>query len=265
MEEIEKEKRDEYLAGEKYIRSFGETKEEIDRFCAEASERAKEILAKLGEVSAKTGRKAPTLLAATKTVSAEVINRVCLESGIKDIGENRVQELMAKYDSLDPSLRVHFIGQLQKNKVKYVVGRASVIHSVDSVALAEEIARRSRALGIITDILIEINIGREECKGGIMSEQLDEFFDRISAFEGIRVLGVMTIAPKESENRDYYKYFEETYQIFIDFSRKKLHNIDNAVLSMGMSGSYVAAAECGSTLVRVGSAIFGQRPALPTA
>ena len=201
----------------------------------------------------------PLLIAATKTVPVEVINFAAAELGLTDIGENRVQELLEKYDRLDPSLRVHFIGGLQCNKVKYIIDKVSMIHSVDSLRLAEEISRRAQERGIVMDVLAEVNIGREKSKDGVLPEEAAEFAIKIAELPGISVRGIMTMAPKCDENSDYRKYFEETYRIFVDFLRKKRHNIIEPVLSMGMSDSYTAATASGATAVRVGSALFGHR------
>ena len=213
----------------------------------------------LERAAAKAGRKTPLLIAATKTVPVEVINFAASELGLTDIGENRVQELTEKYEKLDKSLNVHFIGTLQTNKVHNVVGKASVIHSVDSVKLAREIDRVSKKTGVVTDVLCEINIGREEAKGGVMPEDAVKFALEIEELESIFVRGVMTMAPKCVEKTDYLKYFEETYAIFVDFLRKTRHNIIEPVLSMGMSDSYEYAAASGATAVRVGRALFGER------
>ena len=199
-----------------------------------------------------------TLLAATKYASAEQINAAA-RYGLTDIGENRVQQLLEKYDALDKErLNIHFIGSLQKNKVKYIADKVCMIHSLDSVELAREIDKRCAALGRVMDVLIEINIGEEEAKGGICPAELDEFYHSISHFEHIKVKGIMTMAPKCQTNEEFTKYFQETYAIYLDFSRKNLHNIDRTVLSMGMSDSYEAAVASGATLVRVGRAVFAQ-------
>ena len=200
------------------------------------------------------------LLAATKTVSAEDINFAVNEGGITDIGENRVQELLAKYDQLDKDkMRIHFIGTLQTNKVKYIIDKVDLIHSVDSLKLAKEIDRRAGAIGKVQDILLEYNSGGEENKSGFSEADLYENLDEITALPNVRVLGIMTIAPKCKKNTEYCKFFTKTYQIFLDFLQKKPHNRDVSVLSMGMSDSFEAAIACGATVVRVGSSIFGAR------
>lgn len=200
------------------------------------------------------------LLAATKTVSAEDINFAVSEGGITDIGENRVQELLAKYDSLArDKMRIHFIGTLQTNKVKYIVDKVDLIHSVDSLKLAKEIDRRAGAIGKVQDVLLEYNSGCEENKSGFSEEKLRCELSEIMALPSVRVCGIMTIAPKCKENAEYCKFFHKTYQIFIDILQKKPHNSNVSVLSMGMSDSYESAIACGATVVRVGSAIFGAR------
>ncbi len=216
--------------------------------------------------AASPGGRVPTLIAATKTVPVEVINYAARELGLTEIGENRVQELLSKYEALDKSLKLHFIGTLQKNKVKYIVDKVAMIHSVDSVSLAEEIGKRSAAIGKTMDILLEVNIGREPAKGGFLPEEVADAAAEISRIPGISLRGIMTMAPKCEKKEDYLKYFEETYLIFVDFLSKNNHNIIEPVLSMGMSDSYREAASKGATAVRIGSALFGSRSVpLPTA
>ena len=201
-----------------------------------------------------------TLLAASKTVPAEQILYAAEHLGLALIGENRPQELTEKYGALEGRIEQHFIGHLQTNKVKQVVGRVSVIESVDSDRLAAEIDRRSAALGIVTDILVEVNSGREENKGGVMPGEVLAAAQRFQQFPHLRVRGLMTMAPVCAEKEEYRKYFRETYEIFIDFLAKNKHNIIEPILSMGMSDSYAIAVEEGATQVRVGSALFGRRP-----
>ncbi|MBR6682244.1 MAG: YggS family pyridoxal phosphate-dependent enzyme, partial [Clostridia bacterium] len=153
-----------------------------------------------------------TLLAATKTVPADVINYTTQVLGIKHIGENRVQELVDKYDDLVlDGVKVHFIGKLQTNKVKYIIDKVDLIHSLDSIKLAAEIDKRAKGIGKVMDVLVEINSGREENKSGIFPEEVDDFLEKIKEFRNIRVKGFMTIAPVCSEKSDYRKYFGETY------------------------------------------------------
>ncbi len=200
-----------------------------------------------------------TILAATKTVPADTINKI-YDLGIHTIGENRVQELMEKYDALDKRFDIHFIGRLQRNKVKYLIGKVSLIHSLDSIELAEEIDRRSASAGIVTRCLVEINAGGEDSKGGIAPEELDDFLDRICQFRAIRVCGLMTIPPKCENNEKKLDYFRKISGIFIDNRAKKVDNsISMDMLSMGMTHDYMEALECGSTMVRIGEGIFGKR------
>lgn len=200
-----------------------------------------------------------TLLAATKTVPAEEIIYAIEELGLPVAGENKVQELLSKYDELKGKCPLHIIGHLQTNKVKSIIGKVDMIQSVDSIRLAEEIAKRSRDAGVVTDVLCEINIGREENKGGIMPEETEEFVSRLLETEGLRLRGLMTMAPVCEKNDEYKKYFSKTYDIYLDILGKKSHNIIESILSMGMSDSFEVAIEEGANLVRVGSSIFGSR------
>ena len=201
-----------------------------------------------------------TLLAATKTVPASVINYVTHELGIKHIGENRVQELLDKYDDLDlEGVELHFIGKLQTNKVKYIIDKVDMIHSLDSIKLAKEIDTRAAKIGKVMDVLVEINSGREENKSGVFPEDVASFLEQLKDFKNIKVRGLMTIAPVCAEKEDYRKYFRETYSIFLDNLTNKLHNINMDFLSMGMTDSFEVAIEEGSSIVRIGSAIFGSR------
>lgn len=201
----------------------------------------------------------PTLLGATKTVDPCRINYAIEHLGLSDIGENRVQELLEKYPHYSKEARLHFIGKLQKNKVKYIIDKVFMIHSVDSLSLAEEIEKQAAKKELEIDVLLQINTGREAQKSGFFPEELPLALEAFSAFPHIRVKGLMAVAPLCEKKSDYLHYFGETSQNFIDFSQKKLHNIDMSVLSMGMSDSLFEAVSCGSTLVRVGSGLFGKR------
>ena len=173
------------------------------------------------------------------------------------IGENRVQSLLEKYDALHrDGLDIHFIGSLQKNKVKYIIDKVSMIESLDSLPLAEEIERQAAKHEKVMDCLIEVNIGREAQKGGVLPEDVTDFAGKLAFFPHIRLCGIMTMAPKCDDPEDYRKYFRESYHIFIDICEKKLHNVDRHVLSMGMSRSFEAALAEGATLIRVGRAAF---------
>ena len=198
------------------------------------------------------------LLAATKTVSPELIN-YAIDSGISYIGENRVQEFLSKENDLNTKAHRHFIGHLQSNKAKDIVGRVEMIESVHSVKLAKLIGKLSEEKGIVTDILLEVNIGREENKSGFLKEELDEAIKEISKISGIRLRGLMTIPPVCEKNSDAIPFFEEMYKLFIDNRDKKIDNVSMEYLSMGMSSDYAEAIECGSNIVRIGTSLFGKR------
>ncbi len=217
-----------------------------------------ENIARAAEAAGKTAEDI-TFLAATKTVDAPTINHA-ISLGLRYIGENRVQELLSKYGDYDlDRASLQFIGHLQSNKVRQIVGKVDLIQSVDSVKLAREIARCSEKLGISTDILIEVNIGREENKSGVMPELLPELLDEIREIPSIHVRGLMAIPPICENTQEICKFFDKMRHIFLDIKGKKIDNISMDVLSMGMSGDYEEAIKCGATMVRVGSALFGAR------
>ena len=197
------------------------------------------------------------LLAAVKSADVDEINYIHRELGINDIGENRVQQLLCRYDALDKeNLNIHFIGSLQSNKVKYIIDKVCMIHSLDSLSLAKEIDKQAKKHGKVMDVLIEINIGEEENKGGVMPSEVEKFWGEVERFENLCVRGFMTMAPKCEKNDEYYKYFERTYKLVLDIWTKKRHNIDRPIISMGMSESYREAIAEGSTVVRVGRRLF---------
>ena len=194
------------------------------------------------------------LLIATKMQNAEDINYVC-SLGECIIGENKVNELLEKYDSYDKTKELHFIGTLQTNKVKYIIDKVSLIHSVDKLSLLEEINKRAAKINKIMDVLLEVNSGREESKGGILPEDVSDFYEKAKLFANVRVRGLMTMAPRCQSREEYLKYFGETKELF----DRLFKNDEDAILSMGMSESYTYALEAGANLVRVGSRIFGER------
>jgi PLP dependent protein len=196
------------------------------------------------------------LMAVTKTVPPEFINAAIM-SGIDLIGENRVQELLSKKDSLLPCEK-HMIGTMQRNKVKQIIGEVSLIQSVDSIHLAEEIDKRAAISNITADILLEVNIGGEESKSGASKEQVIELYHQISLYKNLRLRGLMSIPPM-TQNNSNFKFFENMYKLFIDIKAKNYDNSNIDILSMGMSDDYGIAIEAGSTLVRLGTAIFGYR------
>ncbi len=200
-----------------------------------------------------------TLMAVTKTVEPIFINHA-IEKGIDLIGENKVQEFLSKkpYLNLD-NCQAHLIGHLQTNKVKQIVSEVSMIQSLDSVRLAKEISKRSVENGIVTPCLVEVNIGQEDSKTGLELSSLEELLCEVSELEGVSVKGLMTIPPICDDEKELDKYFSQMHKIFVDIKSKKIDNIDMCVLSMGMSSDYESAVRNGSTLVRVGSSIFGAR------
>lgn len=196
-----------------------------------------------------------SLMAVTKTVSPELVN-VALDNGISLFGENRVQEYLSKIDAYSfNSDKVHFIGHLQSNKVKYIIDKVSMIESVSSIKLLQEIDKSAKKHSLNMDILLEVNIGNEESKSGFLPEQLDEAVKIADSMQNVTLKGLMTIPPKN--NVDYY--FAKMQQLFVDFSDKKLDNNSMGVLSMGMSGDYATAVKYGSNILRLGTAIFGKR------
>ena len=198
-------------------------------------------------------------MAVTKTVPAEIVNH-SVSLGIKLLGENRVQEFLDKYDKYEGDYDVHFIGGLQSNKVKYIIDKVSMIHSVDSMKLASEINKRALAVGKKMDILLEINIGGEESKNGIEPGMLDEFALEAGELPGLRIRGLMTIPPVDM-NGSSERYFEKMERLYNDLKDKTKSNESFLLdtLSMGMSGDFEKAINYGSTIVRIGSLLFGYR------
>ena len=217
-----------------------------------------EIREKIEAAKARAGREDDVLLvSAVKSADVEEINYIHDKLGINDVGENRVQQLLSRYDALHKEgLNIHFIGSLQSNKVKYIIDKVKMIHSLDSLSLAREIDRQAKKHGIVMDVLVEINIGEEENKGGVLPSDVEAFCDALDEFSGIRLRGFMTMAPKCEKNDEYNKYFSQTYKIVLDIWTKKRHNIDRPIISMGMSESFEEAVACGSNLVRVGRSMF---------
>lgn len=197
------------------------------------------------------------LIAVSKTRSEEEIMEA-YEAGQRDFGENKVQELVRKMDNLPQDIKWHLIGYLQTNKVKYLDQRVSLIHSLDRVKLLDELDKNAKKKSYIQDCLIEINIGREESKTGIFEENLPELLNEAEGKENIRISGLMAVIPICGED-EQKKYFMKMKEISESLKKKETDNIKMDILSMGMSGDYKAAMECGSTMVRIGTAIFGPR------
>ncbi len=200
-----------------------------------------------------------TLVGASKTKPPEIINEA-IAAGLEVIGENRVQELTEKYDKTDKSAKIHLIGHLQTNKVKYIADKVDLIHSVDSTRLAEEISKQGKKLGKDIEVLIQVNVSGEESKSGISPKELDGLMEYIENLPNIKVRGLMTIPPLDSGSMENSrKIFKDLYKIYIDKKQKKYNNISMDILSMGMSSDFEIAIEEGATMVRVGRAIFGSR------
>ena len=206
----------------------------------------------------KSGRKAEDiiLVGVTKTVLPDQIKKA-FELGVLNFGENRVQEFTSKYEQLDIDCSWHMIGHLQTNKVKSIIDKVTMIHSVDSVRLAEEIDKRAKQHDIKMDILIEINIANEDTKHGISAQTAIGFVEQICHFSNIAIKGLMCIAPFVENAEQNRLYFEKMQRLFIDIQSQNMHNVDMCFLSMGMTGDYKVAVEEGANIIRVGSGLFG--------
>ena len=198
------------------------------------------------------------LIAVSKTKPAEMIQEA-IAAGILDFGENKPQELRDKYDILPKNLRWHMIGNLQRNKVKYVVGRAVMIHSLGSDELAESIEKEAEKKDLIMPVLAEVNMAGESSKSGLAPEETEAFLRRVSSMEHLKVKGLMTIAPMTEFPEENRVYFRELRNLAVDIARKNIDNVDMYELSMGMTGDFEVAIEEGATMVRVGTGIFGAR------
>ncbi|MCL2366934.1 MAG: YggS family pyridoxal phosphate-dependent enzyme [Oscillospiraceae bacterium] len=225
------------------------------------SDNIKRIRDEVATLAVLSGRKPEdiTLVAASKTRTADEVQQAIL-SGVDAVGENRVQEMLAKHTQYAyVGAPLHFIGTLQSNKVRQIVGVCDLIESVDSTALIELIGKKAMSLGIVQNILIEVNIGRESQKSGILPEALDDVFGLIAQTEGVFALGLMAIPPFCDEIERNCNYFDAMMKLFVDIKAKKYDNTAVRLLSMGMSDSYADAIRAGSNMIRIGSAIFGLR------
>lgn len=200
-----------------------------------------------------------TLIAVSKTKPLPLLQEA-YDAGCRDFGENKVQELVDKIEAMPKDIRWHMIGHLQRNKVKYIVGRVFLIHSVDSLRLAEEISRESEKKQVTTSILVEVNVAQESSKFGLLSaDAVADLITQIAALPHIAVKGLMTIAPYTENPEENRQYFRALKQLSVDIMQKNIDNVSMDVLSMGMTGDYEVAAEEGATCVRVGTGIFGER------
>ena len=231
---------------------------QISASIADNIKRVRDVIAEAAENS---GR-APgdiSLVAAAKTKPAEYI-RQAIDAGVDAVGENRVQEMLLKHEQgAYCGAPLHFIGHLQSNKVRQVVGVCDLIESVGSPALIEAIGKKAVSLGIVQNVLIEVNIGREPQKSGVFPERLSDVLELAALTPGINVQGLMAIPPIYEKNEKNCYYFDAIFQLFVDMGRKKYDNVSVRFLSMGMSDSYADAIRAGSNMVRIGSAIFGER------
>ena len=224
------------------------------------TENLKEVEKNIMEACKKSGRdrNEVTLIAVSKTKPISMIEEA-YETGIREFGENKPQELRDKYQELPKDIHWHMIGHLQRNKVKYVVGNASLIHSVEAIRLAEAINQEAEKKDIVMPVLVEVNVAEEESKFGITVSDCETFIREIAKLEHISVQGLMTIAPFVENAEDNRKYFAKLRELSVDIAAKNIDNVSMCNLSMGMTGDYQVAIEEGATMVRVGTGIFGHR------
>ncbi len=219
-----------------------------------------EVRARIREASDKAGRndRDVTLIAVSKTKPVSMLMEA-YEAGMRDFGENKVQEILDKYDRMPSDVKWHMIGHLQTNKVKYIIDKVCMIHSVDSYKLAEVISREAVKHNVIMPILIEVNVAGEETKFGTGREGTEELVRQISLLPGIKIEGLMTIAPYVEDPEENRQYFVDLRQLSVDIARKNIDNVSMGLLSMGMTNDYEVAVTEGATHVRVGTGIFGAR------
>ena len=199
-----------------------------------------------------------TLVAVSKTKPVSMLQEA-YDAGARVFGENKVQEIMDKYDQLPSDIQWHMIGHLQRNKVKYIVDKVAMIHSVDSLRLAETIEKEAAKKAVIVPILIEVNVAQEESKFGLKPEEVLPLIEQIADFSHIRIKGLMTIAPYVDNAEENREIFRELKKLSVDIAAKNINNVTMSVLSMGMTGDYMVAVQEGATMVRVGTGIFGAR------
>ncbi len=231
-----------------------------EKLLTDTEKNVKEAFEKISKAALAAGRDPEDirLMAVTKTVSPEKINKA-IESGCDLLGENKVQELLEKYESYDKSAEIHFIGKLQTNKVKYIVDKVTMIESVDSIKLAEEIENRCAKIDKIMDVLLEVNIAEEDSKSGFSAEEIIAVSEKIKDFPHLRLRGLMTIGRFGAEIEETRQYFKKMSHLLVDIKDKNRDNIYINILSMGMSGDYELAVSEGATIVRIGQGLFGAR------
>ncbi|MDE6930519.1 MAG: YggS family pyridoxal phosphate-dependent enzyme [Lachnospiraceae bacterium] len=219
-----------------------EVEERVQQACLRAGRRREEV----------------TLIAVSKTKPLPMLLDA-YEAGARDFGENKVQEILEKSPNMPGDARFHMIGHLQRNKVRQIIGKTVLIHSVDSLRLARQIEEESARAGLITPVLLEINVAREESKFGFFVEEVEKALEEIAVFPHMTVKGFMTIPPFVENPEQNRKVFQDLFQLSVDITKKNIDNMSMDVLSMGMSGDYEVAIEEGATIVRVGTSIFGHR------
>lgn len=219
-----------------------------------------DVEAKIVKACENSGRQRDdvTLIAVSKTKPVETLKEA-YDLGVRVFGENKVQELTDKYEALPKDIQWHMIGHLQRNKVKYIVDKVAMIHSVDSLRLAETIEKEAAKKAVIVPILIEVNVAQEESKFGLKPEEVLPLIEQIADFSHIRIKGLMTIAPYVDNAEENREIFRELKKLSVDIAAKNINNVTMSVLSMGMTGDYMVAVQEGATMVRVGTGIFGAR------
>ena len=223
-------------------------------------ERYNEVKKHVEEACKRVGRdpREVTVIAVSKTKPLEMVEELRKEK-VLDFGENKVQEILDKYDQMPSDVQWHMIGHLQRNKVKYIIDKVSMIHSVDSVRLAEAIEKEAAKKDICMPVLIEVNVAGEESKFGLSVEEVLPFLKEISSYEHLQVKGLMTIAPFVANPEENREVFQKLKKLSVDIAAKNINNVNMSVLSMGMTNDYQVAVEEGATMVRVGTGIFGER------
>ena len=199
-----------------------------------------------------------TLIAVSKTKPTEMLAEIYQE-GVRDFGENKVQELTDKYEQLPKDINWHMIGHLQRNKVKYIVDKVKLIHSVDSLRLAEAIEQEAAKKNVVVDVLIEVNVAEEESKFGLSEEEVIHLVKQVAQLPHVRIKGLMTVAPYVVDSEENRPFFRKIKQLSVDINNQNIDNVSMNILSMGMTGDYMVAIEEGATMVRVGTGIFGER------
>ena len=223
-------------------------------------ENIENINAKIEAACQRSGRKREEVLflVVSKTIDVPRIKEA-VACGMTSLGENKVQEIMDKYEPMGEGIKWHLIGHLQTNKVKYIIDKVELIHSVESIKLTEEISKRAVAKGVTANILLEVNVAGEESKFGIKPEECEQMVREISVMPNIVIKGLMTVAPAVENEEENRKYFRQMKQLLVDINSKKIDNVNMTELSMGMTGDYEVAIEEGATIVRIGTGVFGAR------